>query len=77
MQSQVLTTLPEEFYTSDPSHCVKVTPPEYLLRLHGLDNKPLVSIKHDGTVIIHEHGTEREAAEIFWKCIEDVFRSQH
>ena len=64
-------------HITDTSSSIKIPTPEYLLRIHGDQNKPLVSIKPDGTVVIHEHGAEREAAEIFWRCVEEVFRSQH
>jgi len=52
-----------------PTQCkIKQPVPEYLLRISGA--KLLVSIKYDGTVVIHELGAEKEAAKIFYEALE-------
>ena len=45
---------------------------DYLLQICDVtdDNKELVTIKPDGTVIVHEYGSEPEAAKIFWDAIQ-------
>ncbi len=38
-----------------------------LFRISGRAAKPIVSIKADGTVVVHKLGGEKEAAEIFYR----------
>ena len=57
-----------------PTQCkIKQSVPEYLLHISGA--KPLVSIKYDGTVVIHELGAEKEAAKIFYEALQINGRS--
>ena len=54
---------------------VFVPEPEYTLRIGGSGGKPLVSIKPDGTVIVHEPGADREAAKAFYEALQIRGRS--
>lgn len=40
---------------------------------HG---KKLVTVDNDGTVVIHSHGAEKEAAEIFWNAFGDMIKQR-
>jgi len=44
--------------------------PEYLVYIASADSKPLVTIKPDGTVVIHHPGADVEAAERFYRSLE-------
>jgi len=42
----------------------------FLFAIYNADiDEPLVTIEMDGTVVIHEYGAEKEAAEIFWSAL--------
>jgi hypothetical protein len=43
---------------------------EDLLTIHGTASEPLVTVKPDGTVEIHKHGADKEAAEVFWRSLQ-------
>jgi len=48
---------------------IESPPPEYAMRVHGEDSRPLVTLKTDGTIIVHEMGADVEAATRFWDAI--------
>jgi hypothetical protein len=40
------------------------------ISIYGGDKKLLAEIKQDGTVVVHEPGSEKRAAESFYKALE-------
>ena len=48
---------------------IESPPPEYAMRVHGEDSRPLVTLKTDGTIIVHEMGADVEAATRFWDAL--------
>jgi hypothetical protein len=45
------------------------TEPEFAVEIRSPENERLVSIKCDGSVVVHKQGSEPEAARIFWDAI--------
>jgi ArsR family metal-binding transcriptional regulator len=50
--------------------------PTYLLSIYNQEG-PIVTIDYDGTVTMHQHGKEKEAAEIFWEAMADHFKGHY
>jgi hypothetical protein len=48
----------------------ELPPAEYVMRIHATDARPLVTLKPDGTVIVHEPGADVEASRRFWETLE-------
>ena len=49
---------------------IKQTEESYVVAFLGPSNKLLVSIKLDGTVVIHEAGADKEAARVFYESLQ-------
>lgn len=54
---------------------VKTPEPQFLLQIFSAE--PLVSIKPDGTVVIHQEGGDKEAAKKFYEALELEGRTLH
>ncbi len=55
----------------EESYLIVENPNPMLVEFYGGDTcKPIVTVKPDGTVVIHEYGDDKEAAKIFWGSLE-------
>jgi hypothetical protein len=51
--------------------------PEYTLRIFGFNSEPLITLKPDGTVVIHKEGADKEAAKVFYETLQIYGKSLH
>jgi len=59
----------EDWKGDHPSLSLTKERPEFIVEIFGDDNERLVSLRYDGTVIVHKEGSEPEAARRFWDAI--------
>ena len=63
-------------YESDEPPAIDWRDLPYLLELNDA-GAPLVTIKPDGTVVVHREGADREAARVFYEALQMEGKTLH